>query len=169
MLRGWKRLVFVDPASERHVDVFIEKLEMCHDIDFSDRLEIDYPTISLVDLLLEKMQIVQINEKDIIDTIMLFAEHNVGDGDKETINTTYLSGLCSKDWGLWKTVTTNLEKTKRFVYKYDAVETSLKDDVASKIDRTLDLIEKEPKSLGWKARARVGEKKKWYRDVGDAA
>ena len=35
------------------------------------------PTIPLAELVLEKMQIVKINEKDIIDTIMLLREHEI--------------------------------------------------------------------------------------------
>jgi len=79
---------------------------------FLKRLEIDYPTISLADLLLEKMQIVKLNEKDILDTIVMLREHDVGEGDKETINSDRVSGLLSDDWGFYYTVTTNLGKIK---------------------------------------------------------
>jgi len=65
-------------------------------------------------MLLEKMQIVRINEKDIIDTVMLLLEHPLGDEDHETIHVGRISKLCAKDWGLWRTLTMNLEKVSVF-------------------------------------------------------
>ncbi|MFZ5631453.1 MAG: hypothetical protein ACOY40_01260 [Bacillota bacterium] len=164
-LHGKERRIFYYPGTSIHSDVFIDKLRFCHEIDFSGRLEIDDMTISLVDLLLEKMQIVQINEKDIIDTIMLFREHYAGPGDTETINTDYLAALCGKDWGLWKTVTDNLEKVNMFLTKYQALTDEDRADVSGKIKATLDRINQEPKSVRWKLRARIGDKVKWYNEV----
>jgi len=60
-----------------HIDIFYEKLDFCHVIYWKDRLDVDHPSIPLAEMLLEKMQIVQINEKDIIDTIMLLLEHSL--------------------------------------------------------------------------------------------
>jgi len=165
MLFGGKRLIFIDSINNRQSDVFFDKLEMCHDVDFKGRLEIDYPTISLVDMLLEKMQIVKLNEKDIIDTIMLFREHEVGNSDKETVNAEYLAKLCANDWGLWRTVTMNLQKVKSFLPHYNSLAETDKTDVTTKIDKLLTLIEKESKSMGWTMRAKIGDKKQWYRDV----
>ena len=71
------RLIFNNPTNHIHVDVFMDKLDFCHPIPWKGRLEVDNPTIPLAELLLEKMQIVKINEKDIIDTIMLLLEHEI--------------------------------------------------------------------------------------------
>ena len=57
------RYLFENPDNKRHIDIFFDKLEFCHIIDFRGRLEIDYPTISLSDILLQKMQIVQTSLK----------------------------------------------------------------------------------------------------------
>ena len=92
--------IFDKPEAGLHVDIFYEKLDFCHAIYWKDRLETDSPTIPLTELLLEKMQIVQINEKDIIDTIMLLLEHPLGDIDKETINMKLSPPLCADEWGL---------------------------------------------------------------------
>jgi len=152
-------------SSGFHVDVFFDKLEMCHTIDFKDQLEVDYPTISLANLLLEKMQIVQLNEKDVIDTVVLLREHDVGEGDVETVNVKYISRLFSKDWGFYYTVTTNLKRIKdEFLPSYNLPDED-KTTVKDKIDILLERVQEEPKSLGWKMRAKVGAKKKWYRDV----
>ena len=77
-----------------HTDIFFDKLSFCHEIAWKNRLEDDNPTIPLAEMLLEKMQIVKINEKDIIDTIMLLLEHPLGDRDQETINITRI-GACA--------------------------------------------------------------------------
>src|SRR6266496_1546784 len=52
------RAIFDRPETGLHVDVFYEKLDFCHTIYWKDRLEVDSPTITLAELLLEKMQIV---------------------------------------------------------------------------------------------------------------
>jgi hypothetical protein len=150
------------------VDVFFDKLDMCHTIDLRNRLEVDYPTIPLADLLLEKLQIVNINEKDIKDVIVLLKAHNVGDSDEETINADYIAKLLSKDWGFWYTVMMNLNKVRSFARRY-ANEGLIKEDylqdIHSKIDQIVQFIENTPKTLAWKMRAKIGTKKKWYRDV----
>ncbi len=158
------RNIFVSKEYEGlHSDVFYDKLSFCHDIPFEGRLEKDYPTIPLAELLLEKMQIVKINEKDIIDTIVLLAEHDVGESDKETININVIAKLLAKDWGFYYTVTTNLKKVDEFLSSYNIPENDKK-DAKMRIEKLIDAIEKEPKSMAWKIRAKVGPSKKWYRD-----
>jgi hypothetical protein len=165
MLFAKERLVFFDDANKRHTDVFFDKLSFNHEIHLADRLEISYPTIPLADLLLEKMQIVRINEKDLIDTMMLIREHKVGTEEDETINLSRIDSLCARDWGLWKTVTTNLRKVKDYAATCQGIGDSDRADVKMKIDELLGSIDSTPKSTRWNLRARIGEKKKWYNDV----
>ncbi len=159
------RAIFDKPGAGLHVDVFYEKLDFCHAIYWKDRLEVDSPTIPLTELLLEKMQIVQINEKDIIDTIMLLLEHPLGDMDKETINIKYAAQLCANEWGLWRTTTMNLDKVKQLAQHYPQLTTEQKEKVASQVDVILMRLNNEPKPLAWKIRDRVGDRVKWYKDV----
>jgi len=163
---GLKRLLYYYLSDKRiHSDVFFDKLEFNHTIDFNGRLEVDKPTIPLAELFLEKMQIVMLNEKDIIDTIMLLREHEVGESDKETINSAYIAKVLAADWGFWKTVTQNLEKVKGYSTKNSKLNDEDRKVVLEKILKILNSIENEEKSLNWKLRAKIGEKKKWYRDV----
>jgi hypothetical protein len=164
-MQAMRRIYNSPEDPDFHAEFFFDKLVMSHDVDFRGRLEIDSPTISLIDLLLEKLQIAQINEKDVIDVIVLLREHDVGNVDKETVNAEYLSKVCSNDWGLWKTATTNLEKVKGFVPGYAILKDEDRKDVISKVERLQKSIEEHPRSFGWKMRARIGEKQKWYRDV----
>ncbi len=159
------RAIFENPANHLHVDVFYEQLDFCHIIRWDGRLEVDSPTIPLAELLLEKMQIVAINKKDVIDTIMLLLEHPLGDSDSETININRVARLCAEDWGLWRTTTMNLGKVKQLAQTYPQLTDEHKARVASQVDTALARIEAEPKPLPWRLRARVGDRVKWYKDV----
>jgi hypothetical protein len=156
--------MYIEPKGQFHVDVFFDTLEMSHTVDFKTRLEVDYPTISLADLLLEKMQIHHINEKDIKDAVVLIRAHSIGDSDKECINQSYIARLLSNDWGFYHTVILNLNKTKLLLSDY-AIPQEDKADVTAKIDKLISRIEEEPKSMWFNMRAKIGEKKKWYNDV----
>lgn len=160
-----ERAIFDKPDAGLHIDVFYEKLDFCHAIYWKDRLEVDSPTIPLAELLLEKMQIVQINEKDIIDTTMLLLEHPLGDSDKETINIKRVAALCAADWGFWRTVTMNLEKVRALSQTYPQLTDEQKAKVESQVKAAMARLDAEPKSMGWKLRARVGDRVKWYKDV----
>ncbi|TMK65602.1 MAG: nucleotidyltransferase family protein [Actinobacteria bacterium] len=80
------RMVLNHPATGLHLDVFLDKLDFCHTVLWNGRLEQEEDTIPLAEMLMQKMQIVQLNEKDIVDTIMLLLEHPLGDRDGENIN-----------------------------------------------------------------------------------
>jgi predicted kinase len=116
-------------------------------------------------MLLEKMQIVQINEKDIIDTIMLLLEHSLGDSDDETINIERVAALCANDWGLWRTTTMNLNKVRLLAKRYEELKPKQKARIDDQVRTALRRLEEEPKSMAWRLRARVGDRVKWYKDV----
>jgi len=164
-LWGEKRTIWDHKNNGVHVDIFFNGLEMNHDVPFKGRLDLDPLTISLADMLLEKMQIVHINEKDIIDSIMLLREHEVGGPEFGVIDGEYITKLMSGDWGFYYTFTTNLAKVKESMSKYDVLTKEDRDIVSGRIDKLLQMIEKKSKSMGWKMRAKVGTKSKWYRDV----
>jgi hypothetical protein len=159
------RTFFYDVRNKRVVDVFFDRLEMCHTIDFKGRLEKDYPTIPLADLLLEKLQIVKLNTKDIKDSVILLMEHPVGDSDKETVNSNYIAQLMARDWGFYHTVTTNLGKIGSYLATVEQLSEDQRSLVSSRIRELTIAIEQHPKTFQWKARARIGTKKKWYNDV----
>ncbi|HEY3991828.1 MAG TPA: hypothetical protein VGM01_03005 [Ktedonobacteraceae bacterium] len=155
-LHGYQRLLFWDTPHERQVDIFIDRMQMCHNLDFRARLQTDSRTLSLADLLLTKLQIVEVNEKDLVDTMALFLDHEVLENDKG-MNASYIARLTSADWGLYKTLTLNLAKLRAF-----AVEKAFPDQIPTRIEALLSAIETQPKSLSWKTRALVGERVRWY-------
>lgn len=165
-LFGHRRMIWDNKSTGHHVDIFFDRLEMNHDIPFEKRLNFEGLTIPLADMLLEKMQIVHINEKDIIDTMMILREHAIGDSNSTSaIDASYITKLLSGDWGFYYTLTTNLEKVKSGLIRFSELTEEDRADISSKINDLHSRIEKEPKALSWKLRAKVGPKSKWYKDV----
>lgn len=161
---GRHRQIFNDKEGNKAIDVFLGKLEMCHVIDFEGRLNVDTPTVPLAELLLQKLQVVQTNEKDIQDTIILLTEHDVGKADEEAVNADYMAKVLGNEWGFYYTVNTNLGKVKDFLGKYPLAKQD-KALVTERIDKLLNRFEQEPKTLQWKLRAKVGPSVKWYNVV----
>ena len=164
---GWvwsERAVYFEPQGKYHADIFFDRLDMCHTIDFKNRLEMDFPTIPLAELTMEKMQIVQINEKDLKDCTALLVGHDVGSDDREVINGQYIAKVLANDWGFWYTMTTNLQKLRTYLTKLN-LTLEEREIVDSRVGKLLNLIEQEPKTSAWQKRARTGTSKQWYRDV----
>jgi hypothetical protein len=161
------RLVAEHPGIGMHIDVFLDKLEFCHTVLWKGRLELDPETIPLAELLLQKMQIVEINEKDLIDAITLLLEFPLGDSDDDTINIRRIAEICAKDWGWWRTLTMNLGKVRQMAEHYGQLDEDETRRVSDQVRAALERIEEAPKSMSWRLRAKVGDRKKWYRDVGE--
>jgi hypothetical protein len=160
-LQGQRRLIFEDEANRRRVDIFLDIFEMCHKFDFSKRLEVDHYTLPLADLLVTKLQIVEINTKDIKDVLSLLLDYEVGTTDVSQTNGEYISKLCGSDWGFYRTFTANLDKLLVQAEGCGLTETEQK-MVAERIGKLKEMIEAAPKSTGWKMRARVGDRVRWY-------
>jgi hypothetical protein len=163
------RRIFEDPEGRRRrVDVFLDKLEFCHPIDLRGRLDLDPVTIPLTDLLLEKLQIVEINEKDLKDLIVLFLEHPVADREAPgAFDASYVAGLLSDDWGFSYTVSLNLDRVRRYMQTIPDLDDGQRALVEERIDHLWSRVEAAPKSLRWKLRARVGPRRRWYNEVGE--
>jgi hypothetical protein len=159
------RAIFESASSGVHVDVFYEKLDFCHPILLDDRLHIDALTLPLAELLLGKMQIVKITEKDLADMVVLLLEHKLGDADSDAINAARIAKLCAEDWGLWRTTTINLEKLERFAGSHPQLDEEQKTRLVSRVDALRRRLDVEPKPLAWRMRAKIGERVKWYNDV----
>lgn len=164
-LYGEKRLIFDHPETGFHSDIFFNCLDFCHVLPLRERLDIDELTIPLAELFLEKMQIVEINAKDIIDTIMLTREHPVGEGDDETINGPIIGRVLASEWGFWRTVTGNMEKVEATLEQTEFLQDGDRADVREKLHRIRKFIDDTPKPLAWRLRSKIGDKIKWYKDV----
>ena len=163
------RRIFHDPSGvRRRVDVFLDKLDFCHPIELNGRLHLDPVTISLTDLLLEKLQIVEINEKDLKDLVVLFLEHPVADGQEPgAFDASYVVDLLSKDWGFFYTVSLNLDRIRRYMETIPGLDGERRAVITRRIAELWQRVEDAPKSLKWKIRARVGPARRWYNEVGE--
>ena len=117
-----ERGLFFDDDHGRQVDVFVDSFRMCHAIPLADRFAAEKRTVPLAELLLTKLQIIELNEKDIRDTVLLLHGHEVADHDDEAVNGARIAQLCASDWGLWRTITTNLERCREHIGDYDLPE-----------------------------------------------
>jgi len=156
-----ERGLYYDEANGRQVDLFIHAFRMCHEIPLGDRLEVEAQTVPLAELMLTKLQIIEVNEKDIRDTMLLFHSHPIADHDDGAVNGARIAQLCADDWGLWRTITANLERCRSCAGDYE-LPAGDRERIEARFDALLERIEAEPKSRGWRRRAKVGDRKRWY-------
>src|SRR3954451_16181723 len=114
-----ERGLYYDEGNGRQVDLFIDAFRMCHEIPLGKRLEVETETVPLAELMLTKLQIIELNEKDIRDTVLLFHGHPIADNDDGAVNGAQIAKLCSDDWGLWRTITANLDRCRSHVGDYE--------------------------------------------------
>lgn len=174
-----ERQIYYHPKGWFYVDVFFDKLLVAnHPISFAGRLELDYPTVTVTDLLLEKIQMWEaFSVKDLKDCLLLTKTHMVEEkAQKEGIDASYIAELLSEDWGFWYTATTNLKKINRFISEIEKFGTEVgidptslrseeRNEIVGRIEKLLERIESEPKSFRWKMRAKIGTKQRWYNPV----
>lgn len=161
LLHGRTRMMF-DRSDGTHVDVFIDEFAMCHRLDLSERLGLHDTTIALSDLLLTKMQVADLNEKDVTDAAALLLDHQFGRGP-DRIDTAFIADLLGSDWGWWRTVTHNLAALKSHLAAVP-VSPPAAEVIEDRASELLDQIDKAPKSLRWRVRAIAGDKVAWRED-----
>jgi hypothetical protein len=160
-LNAGRQMLYDSPEKGIHVDVFLDVLRMCHELPLQTRLGWHAHTLSLSDLLLSKLQVVELTMKDIRDIVGLLLQYPVAAHESEyEIGLDRLVSGCARDWGWWRTVKGSIEACR------SAVPTLAPAEEAAIVLRALGVIEAAldatPKSLGWRARARVGERVRWY-------
>jgi hypothetical protein len=157
-LNGDQRLLYLDGVNGRQIDVFIDRMKMCHVIELANRLGHEGPTLTPADLLLSKLQVYEVNMKDLVDTTALLLDHPIADHDNDAINAAYLARLTSEDWGLHRTLQLNSGRVREAVRELEVDG----DRVSQRLDELWARIDARPKSFKWKLRARVGDRVNWY-------
>lgn len=162
-LHGERRLLFFDEKRNRQIDIFLGTFEMCHKLLLEPRLHQHARTLSPADLLLTKLQIVQLNAKDIQDTLAIlldFTPQAATSQPGDELDVKWIARLCAQDWGWFTTVNDNLEKIAQQAASYiESDEAAL---VAQRVEQIKVTLEREPKSAGWRMRAVLGRKMLWY-------
>jgi hypothetical protein len=159
-LHGRSRLYYIDPHNQRHVDVFVDQIRMCHTIDVASRLERLDDTLTVSDLLLTKLQVVELTHKDLLDLLALLLDHHLSTEGDDTFDSAYLTKCLGRDWPLWQTSRLTLHKV---LDRVDGILPSAESDAVKEQARVLlTFFESCPKSLRWKTRAVVGGHVRWY-------
>ena len=161
-LNGDRQMYFNAPSG-RPIDVMVDKLSMCHVLDFRPSFDRRPLTIDAVDVLLSKLQIVELNEKDLRDIVHLLAALPLGGGAQASIDTDRFGKVLGADWGWWRTVTGNLAKMEELLGDRPAlIPDNRSYEPVAQAGRLLELAVQTPKSMKWKLRANVGERVRWY-------
>jgi hypothetical protein len=127
-------------------------------IDLRGRLAHSGPCATPSDLLLSKLQIYEVNKKDLVDVTALILDHPIASNDDEAIDADYVARLACEDWGLCRTLQLNLEKLRHAVSELDVDQ----DVVNARLDQLWAAVEAGPKPLKWRMRAQVGDRMRWY-------
>ena len=174
MMHGNSRMIFENAQKGYSIDVFFDGLHFSHDVEFGrdpqeERLSLHPLTLPPADLALEKLQIHEINEKDLKDLVLLFAANSIGNNEGESvINGKHIASILSNDWEFWYEAKLNLEKLQKFLGNYvdeKRVDPEVGTTIRTRIEELTRLIDEESKSKDWQKRSKAGPQKKWWRDV----
>lgn len=163
------RYSFAHPDNKIEIDVFVERLQFNHTIEVRDRLDRHCFTIPLEELLLQKLQIVNLTITDILDLAVLLGTHPVAPepAGGEEIDATHIASLLAKDWGFHHTAVRNLQRVREAAGGSVDMGHEVNDSIRARVDHLLYMIDKRSKSMAWRMRARVGERMQWWEDVDD--
>jgi hypothetical protein len=160
---GAHRQIYVDVENRRKVDVFVGAFSMCHEIPIAERLDREPLTVPLAELLLTKLQIVELTERDERDIYNLCFHHEIAATGEAGIEGGLIADLCARDWGLWRTCKGTIERCRADLADLP-VQPSDRDLIDARLTKLWDAIEAAPKTSKWRWRAKVGERMRWYEE-----
>ncbi|OZB88490.1 MAG: hypothetical protein B7X41_07865 [Microbacterium sp. 14-71-5] len=159
-LHGSQRLLHYDTANSKQLDTFVGEFAMCHVLNLERRFPKDAITLAPVDLLLTKLQIVEVNDKDLVDTVALLLTHDVGEQPRD-LSPSSFAGVVGADWGWYTTITDNLAKVAARLASIPLTGEQ-RELVRRRVDALVDTAQAAPKSIKWRARSVVGRRMPWY-------
>jgi hypothetical protein len=164
-LYGHKQLFFSSPEG-RAIDVLIDRMEMCHELVFSERIDRHPVTLDVTDLLLTKLQIFELNEKDAQDVLYLLSAFAVADGDEPgAVGLDRVAAVVADDWGWWRTTTMNMDRIRDLALGEGAhaVPAGAAYDPVAQLSTLRRAADETPKTRRWRLRAKIGDRRRWYR------
>ena len=153
-----QRLIYYDMENKRRVDLFLDEFVMCHKFNFKESILAGTYTLPITQLLMTKLQVVEKTEKEYKDIVVAFRDFEVTTGG-DGIRGDEIADLCAKDWGLYTTFSKSLESVLAKTSEVAGESTVV---VEARIAKLISMMETSPKSLGWRMRARIGERQRWY-------
>jgi hypothetical protein len=159
-LYGYKRQLYWDRANDRQLDVFVGRFAMCHELPLEGRLDDPSGTLRPADLLLSKLQVVELNAKDVVDALALLDQHETGaEREGDVIGLDRIAAVTGADWGWHTTASDTLDRLSEASRGFDEERSSR---LWARIGEIRDAVAAAPKSMRWRARARVGRRIPWY-------
>jgi hypothetical protein len=155
LLNGDNRMLF--HCDQYQIDVFVGEFAMCHRLPLS--FDVHPYTVAVAELLLTKLQIIELNPKDAYDGCALLHELQLGTSPNQHATRARIGQICGNDWGMWRTLTLNLERCVTYAHTQDE---TLATSVAQQVTALTTFLEQTPKTLAFKLRAAVGERVRWY-------
>jgi hypothetical protein len=166
LLNGTHRQIYYYEGTGRRIDILVGDFEMCHKLPMDERFQINPVTIPLAELFLSKAQIVQLNRKDAFDLISLLLNNDLGEEREGMIGLDRIAELCARDWGLYKTVSINLQRVEDLLTSEDlGLSPEERNLVLQRIRKMASALDSMPKSMGWKMRNLLGTRLRWYAEV----
>jgi Uncharacterised nucleotidyltransferase len=153
-----QRLIYYDMTNKRRADLFLDEFIMCHKFNFKESILADTYTLPITQLLMTKLQVVEKTEKEYKDLVVAFRDFDVTE-EKGGIHGEEIADLCAKDWGVYTTFRKSMESLLTII---EGLEPEERSRVVSRVQKLMAMMEAAPKSLGWKMRARIGERTRWY-------
>src|SRR6266542_621506 len=140
-LHGDRQMYFTTADGKTSVDVVMDKLNMCHVLDFSDRIDRMPDTLDVHDLL-----------------HLLSGFEAIPGDDTGTIGLDRIGSIVSSDWGWWRTTTMNLDKLAQLAEgdHQDLLPEARRFEPAEQARQARTFCDEVPKTLKWKLRAKVG-------------
>src|SRR5215471_8598648 len=148
-------------GSRRHVDVFVGEFSMCHELPLTARLGRDPLTVPREELLLSKLQVIELTANDQLDIYNLLYHHDVGEDEGAGISSPFIAALCARDWGLWRTCQLNIDRSLDNLGS-SGLDPAEQKVVTGRLESLRGRIDAEPKSRRWRMRNQVGDKVRWY-------
>ncbi|MFN5060130.1 MAG: hypothetical protein ACK5GU_09450 [Chloroflexota bacterium] len=155
LLNGDSRMLFHCDAYQ--IDVFVGEFAMCHRLPLT--FDAHPYTVAVAELLLTKLQIIELNPKDAHDGCALLHELQLGTSPEQQSTRVRIGQICGNDWGMWRTLTLNLERCVVYARTQDEV---LATSVAQQVSALTTFLDQTPKTLAFKMRAAVGDRVRWY-------
>jgi hypothetical protein len=164
-LNGDRQMYFNAPSG-RPIDVMVDRLTMCHTLDFRPSFGRLPHTVDVIDVLLSKLQIVELNEKDARDIMQLLSGLPVRPAStpaEPSLDADRFGQVVASDWGWWRTVTANLDKLPDLAAeKPELVPPGGAHDPVAQARHLREVADSVPKGMKWKLRANVGDRVRWY-------
>ena len=155
LLNGDSRMLF--RCDDYQIDVFVGEFSMCHRLPLS--FDAHPYTVAVAELLLTKLQIIELNPKDAYDGCALLHELQLGTSPQHQATRQRLGQICGNDWGIWRTLTLNLARCVTYAHTQDE---TLSASVAQQVAALTAFLDQSPKTLAFKMRAAIGERVRWY-------